>query len=358
MTSALESLHAQSQPTRLFFILSGEHASIPAAEVRAILESNSTRYTVSGQSYRLLTLSAPKDALRVVSERSLMYDWCGVSIGECDADEPEIIRSVKSLDLPSVTSGASSFAVRAIRLGGVSKGVHRVKLEREVGSALKEALPEMSVELQNPDLTFACVIHDDKCLLGIQIHSKPSGLIAPRRPRKRPVFHPATMPPKVARLMVNLSRAKPGAAFADPFCGVGGILIEAAVIGCSVVGADASPRMLRGARRNMRHFGLEPTGLLKADARKMPLQALDAVATDPPYGRDSSTMGTKVHALIERFLAGIGDSLKPRAHLCISAPSEVEVETYAREAGLTPKEKYLVRIHRSLTRQFVVLQNK
>jgi tRNA (guanine10-N2)-dimethyltransferase len=181
--------------------------------------------------------------------------------------------------------------------------------------------------------------------------------MAPRRPRKRPVFHPATMPPKIARCMVNLARAVPGALFADPFCGVGGILIEASVVGCRVLGVDASRRMLRGARRNLRYFKLNAQGFLNADARHLPLHELEAVATDPPYGRDSSTMGAGVRGLVHDFLSGAKDSLKKGAHVCISSPKEVELEDYARDAGFTLREKHFVRIHRSLTRQFVVLEN-
>jgi tRNA (guanine10-N2)-dimethyltransferase len=199
---------------------------------------------------------------------------------------------------------------------------------------------------------------DDLFLFGIVAYAKPSGLIASRRPRKRPVFHPATMPPKIARCMVNLARAKPNKTFADPFSGVGGIAMEAAVIGCEVIAIDANLRMVRGTRRNLRHFALDSLGNILGDARSVPLQGLHAIATDPPYGRDSSTRGIKVETLYREFLAGAQSSLKKGAHVCISAPSEVDVESYANEAGLTVREKHLARIHRSLTRQFVVIQNK
>ena len=154
--------------------------------------------------------------------------------------------------------------------------------------------------------------------------------------------------------MVNLSRAHPGKPFADPFCGVGGIIIEAALVGCDVLAIDASQRMLRGVRRNVKHFGLASMGMLIGDARMMPLRGLDAVATDPPYGRDSSTRGLKVNDLIRDFLVGSKDSLNRGAHICISAPSEVDLENYALDAGLELKERHTARIHRSLTRQFVV----
>jgi tRNA (guanine10-N2)-dimethyltransferase len=357
MASLTESLQESTRASRLFFVLSGEHASLPAAEVGAILESSGVEFRALTQSYRLLTLNAPFAALKSVSERSLMYDWCGLSLGECEAAEQQIEFFVRNQPIEQLMSGAESFAVRSVRLGGANKSIRRVNLESKIGSVVKALVPRMKVRLQNPDLILACVLYENRFLLGVSGYSKPSGLIAPRRPRKRPVFHPSTMPPKIARCMVNLARAVPGATFADPFSGVGGIVIEAAVIGCRVLGLDANLRMLRGARRNMKHFGLAAEGFLNADARFLPGRGLEAIATDPPYGRGSSTMGSKVTALVKEFLEGAKSSLKKEAHLCISAPIEVDVEAYAQQAGFALREKHLAKVHRSLTRQFVVLQN-
>jgi len=357
MSSLTESLREQTKTDRLFFVLSGEHASLPAAEVKAILEASGVKFSGTTLSYRLLTLNAPPSALKAVSERSLMYDWCGLCLGESEADGQQIDALVRSQANERLTRGAETFAVRSVRLGGAAKSVRRVPLEARVGSVLKESLPGLRVQLESPDLVFACVLYEDKFLLGVSSYSKPSGLVAPRLPRRRPVFHPSTMPPKIARCMVNLARSAPGRRFADPFSGVGGIAIEAAVIGCRVLGMDANLRMLRGARRNMNHFGFEAEGYLNSDARHLPIHDLDAIATDPPYGRGSSTMGTKVTALVKEFLEGVKSSLKKDAHLCISAPVEVQVEEYAQEAGFTLREAHFAKVHRSLTRQFVVLQN-
>ncbi len=330
---------------------------MPAAEVKAVLESSGLEYSESARSYRLLNLTAPLKALKAVWERSLMYDSCGIELGECEADERQIPGFLKNLGIEDQSKDFGTFAVRCIRLGGANKTIRRVKLEAEVGSIVKQMVPRLNVRLENPDVVFVCVVFENKFLFGMAAYSKASGLIAPRRPRKRPVFHPSTMPPKIARCMVNLSRAVPGAVFMDPFSGVGGISIEAAVIGCRVVAADANLRMVRGARRNLKYFGLHAAEFLNADARQPPLRGLDAAATDPPYGRGSSTMGTKVTTLVKEFLEGVKDSMKKDAHLCISSPVEVDVEGYAREAGFLLKEKHLAKVHRSLTRQFVVLQN-
>ena len=284
-----------------------------------------------------------------------MYDWCGFLLGECEAEPREIESFIRRQPLGEFAEDVSNFAVRSVRIGCQVGPVDRMSLERRVGSIVKESAPKLRVELDDPELTFVCILHGSRFLLGLSAFEKPPGLISPRLPRKRPVFHPSTMPPKIARCMVNLARASAGTTFADPFCGVGGILIEAAVIGCSVVGLDANRRMLRGARSNLKHFQLDALGYVNADARTPPIGGVDAIATDPPYGRGSSTMGVKMSALIQQFLEEASGMLRKSGHLCISAPREVEVDRYASNGGFKVKEEHLVRVHRSLTRRISVL---
>jgi len=357
MTSVTESTHDSLKSCKLFFILSGEHESLPQAEVEAILESEGVPYTPVSRSYRLLTLESQEQALKVVSDRSLMFDSCGVVLGECEAEENEIRRLVRSQPIENLLGGLESFAVRSARMGQSRTHVRRVDLERDVGGLVKEMAPQIKVHLTNPDATLMCLLHGRTFVLGLSGFRKPSGLIAPRLPRKRPVFHPSTMPPKIARCMVNLARARPGGIFADPFSGVGGISLEAATIGCNVVALDADLRMTWGVRRNLRHFGRDPLGLVNGDARMMPLHSIDAIATDPPYGRGSSTMGLKTTHLVREFLLNARNALQTNCHLCISSPEQVEVERYAQDAGFEVREKHFARVHRSLTRQFVVLRN-
>lgn len=349
---------AEVRPSKLFFILSGEHETLPQAEVTAILESAGIPSSSNEKRYRLLTLEAPTRALALVAERSLMFDCCGTVLGETRTAADQIKRLVRELPIKNFVAGSESFAVRSDRLGGAQKQIRRAELERDVGATISEMIPGISVSLENPDVTFHCTLSEDSFILGISHFTKPSGQVAPRLPRKRPVFHPSTMPPKIARCMVNLARARPNSNFADPFSGVGGITLEAATIGCNVIALDANLRMVRGVRRNLRHFGLEPIGLIKSDARHMPLRSIDAIATDPPYGRGSSTMGVKMAQLIEDFLSGVGDSLTGGSHVCISAPETVNLEDYGRQAGFAIIERHLFRVHRSLTRQILVLRNR
>ena len=67
------------------------------------------------------------------------------------------------------------------------------------------------------------------------------------------------------RALVNMSGAIPGEWILDPFCGTGGTLIEASLIGCRAAGTDADPEMIAGSRINL------PAAMTgTADARYLP----------------------------------------------------------------------------------------
>src|SRR3989338_2127247 len=60
------------------------------------------------------------------------------------------------------------------------------------------------------------------------------------------------LPPKLARILVNLSGAKPDDTLLDPFCGSGTILMEATLMGFSdLVGSDISQKAVENARKNL-----------------------------------------------------------------------------------------------------------
>ncbi|GIQ99269.1 MAG: hypothetical protein CM15mP6_2860 [Methanobacteriota archaeon] len=58
-------------------------------------------------------------------------------------------------------------------------------------------------------------------------------------PTDRPFFKPVTLDPRLARLMVSLSfSGGPPSMIVDPFCGTGGIAIEASLLGLEVLASD------------------------------------------------------------------------------------------------------------------------
>jgi len=343
---------------RLFFVVSGEHRTLPHAEIRAIMEAFRIPFREIAASPKLLRVDADDSALELVAKRSMMYDQCGIEIAFSKPSRKRFFSLVKRLDLADHFAGGRSYAVGSLRIGGAFKRLRRTAMEREIGEALRTIQPNLKVNLEQPDVTFLCIISSRGFLLGEVRHSRVPGLIASRRPRKRPVFHPSTMQPKLARCLVNLARASEGSLFLDPFCGVGGILLEAAAVRCEAVGVDTDPRMLKGARANLRHYGVDAAGLIVGDALRTPIRSVHSVATDPPYGREASTRGRRLHTLLGDFLHSAYALLSEGGHLCICCPSDVQLTRMAKTAGFELVESHLVYVHRSLSRRILVLTKR
>jgi tRNA G10 N-methylase Trm11 len=111
------------------------------------------------------------------------------------------------------------------------------------------------------------------------------------KPNQRKIF---AMPPRLARIMVNLASCTSGKLLLDPFCGVGTILQEALLAKARVVGMDINPWCVKAAVENLewlkREYGLTEAEfrVLQGDARrlapKIGQEAVDCVATEPDLG--------------------------------------------------------------------------
>ena len=342
----------------LFFVVSGEHETLPSSEVKAILEAEGMRYRVRKQLFKLLSLEAPTEALQKVGSRSSMCEACGIELFECGGNLEEILRKINETEFSKVIAGNQSFAVRIKRAAGTSRDLRRDILERKIGEAVLRATRNAVVNLREPDRVFLGVLSDGRFLFGVMTHMRRRGSIAARRPRRRPVFHPATMPPKLARCMVNLARPMRGQLLLDPFCGVGGILIEAGLVGCRVVGCDIKLEMLKGCLKNLEFFRISPVGVARADARNLPFGSVNCIVTDPPYGKSASTLGLTTANLLKSFLHNAGDQLLENGFLSLASPKTVGVGEFGRDAGLELVENHYVYVHRSLTREIAVFRKR
>lgn len=103
-----------------------------------------------------------------------------------------------------------------------------------------------------------------------------------RRDYGRPAVdaHIGMLPPKVARMMINISG---GQTILDPFCGVGTILAEALTIGKQVFGSDINPAQIAKTKKNLEWLG-KTCPLQVADARKIIVPPVDAIVTEPFLG--------------------------------------------------------------------------
>jgi len=338
----------------LFFVISGEHPTLPKAELQAILDSRKTTYEVTNSDFKLVEVRASNVSPYDIANTAGFTEEAGVKIFSSPLTMDSIASELDSSPLGDYISPREHFSVRVSRFGGASRSISRTGLEPFLGDLVAKKTAGR-VDLRTPTRQFKGLITGNAFHFGLLTYQRPRASIANRRPRKRPAFHPSTMVPKLARCMVNLSGAVEGSTFLDPFCGVGGIALEASLIGCQVIGTDAKTRMLRGTRRNFAHFKLSSLGLLRADARRVPLTRVDAIATDPPYGTQSSTFKSSTKRILEDFLPRARELLRNGQRTVIASPLGTDSATIAQNSGFRVLERHLVYVHRSLTREILAL---
>ena len=113
----------------------------------------------------------------------------------------------------------------------------------------------------------------------------------------RPVPSPRSgmLPPKLAQMMINISKIQKNQTVLDPFCGSGTILQEAANLGIeNLIGADCDARAIDDTKKNMAwfqdEFKIRPRflNIFQCDARelsqKIQTNSIDAIIAEPYLG--------------------------------------------------------------------------
>lgn len=337
---------------KILLLLSGEHQTLPYSEVYAILRSEGVEFKEAARYDQVLIIEADEGAERRLERRAAYVMEGGSLVLYSKPSSEELLKACEKTDWSFL--GGRSFGVRVSRVKEYWRDVSSVEVEGLVGKAIKEAT-DSRVDLEEPEVWIKGVITDGGIFLYRQELRTDRRDFSRRRPKTRPFFHPGVLEPKLARVFVNLSRVKMGEKFLDPFCGTGGFLIEAALLGMETYGADLDKRMIKGAAKNLKHYGLDAE-LLISDARNLPLKMVDAIATDPPYGRGTSTKGESVKNILTQFMREAYGVLKDRGFMCIAAPQEVAIHEVATQAGFKVHELHSMRVHKSLTRTIVVVE--
>jgi tRNA G10 N-methylase Trm11 len=111
------------------------------------------------------------------------------------------------------------------------------------------------------------------------------------KPRQRKIFG---MPPRLAKIMVNLSNCTPGKTLLDAFCGVGTVLQEALLAKAQVVGTDINPWCIKAAEDNLEWLTQEyelrdvDYRVVQSDvgvlSRKIGRETIDCIVSEPDLG--------------------------------------------------------------------------
>ncbi|MHC1596932.1 MAG: methyltransferase domain-containing protein [Methermicoccaceae archaeon] len=337
------------------FELSCEHPELPRAEVLASLRVMGIPHEVVAHTSGLLVVRAEcsEQSLSALAQRLSLTRYV-MRVLAVAPSVPALLCGLQRLDETDI---GESFCVRARGVGGVKMSSEDV--EREVG-AVVHTLTGRRVSLSSPESVLRVVAAQHVCVLARVVSSTARRKLQREKPHERMFFHPGVVLPVLARALVNLTETKEGGRLLDPFCGTGGLLIEAARTGCIPVGGDAQSRMLRGAGENLAHLGL-CSELVRLDATFLPFsdESVDGAACDPPYGRSARRMARSDEVLYTRSLFELERVLKRDTKAVVMYAHNLykgePVPDIAQRAGFDVEAWFDIRVHKSLTRRILVL---
>jgi tRNA G10 N-methylase Trm11 len=174
--------------------------------------------------------------------------------------------------------------------------------------------------------------------------------------------------PRLSKILINLSGAKPYDLMLDPFCGVGGILQEALLKRINVYGIDKDKKAILDCEKNLewmkKEFGYEARYTIKnMDSKKTPDMQFNAVATETPLAKILKKKPNKKEAqdIIQNFelfivpiLRRLKKVKKENSRIAITFPvvldNHVDIHKVARKSEL---EVYIDAINESRSDQFI-----
>jgi putative methyltransferase (TIGR01177 family) len=332
--------------TRVFVETSGESGSLAAAEAVAAAEAlgghavNDDELSPPG----LVGVDLPNETeVARLSDRLALARRCLTP----RADSAD-------LDAWLAHAGSAGGTAAVRRLGRPSSGGDDAAVLAAGGAFKSEG---GRIDLETPDRRFWLVRGADaQDRLFEEVATVDRRSASARRMPTLPYQRPVSLPPRLARAAANLARVRAGDRVLDPFLGTGALLAEAGLLGARLFGIDNDPEMVRGSLRNLGHLGVVAEELVVGDSGTVDFaraeSPFDALLTDPPYGRASSTGGEGSAAIVDRVLPRWASRVRPGGRIVVIVSTPVS----GPGPDWTLRTAIPVRVHRSLTREFRVYE--
>jgi tRNA (guanine10-N2)-dimethyltransferase len=334
---------------KFIFELSKEHSTIPQSEVISCLEAETYKYKIIelNTDVAVIDISCDADELKNIASR-LSHSFFINRMIYCSSTD---LKTIKSLSLNNIISEHGSIAIRCKNRSSLIDSQPILEILADVYTNNR------TVKLQDPDVEVRAIITDSRIYVGVKKFQIDRRQFEKRKVQFRPFFSPISLHPKLARALVNLSEVKQGETLLDPFCGTGGILIEAGLIGACIIGIDINDKLIKGCGENLEFYKLKKYDLFCTDIGNIfeYVSNIDAIVTDMPYGKSTTTKGEEINSLYKRAFQSISKVLKDKCKAVVGIPDKdlLELSTDFLEI----KAIYPVKTHNSLTRYFTVFES-
>jgi tRNA (guanine10-N2)-dimethyltransferase len=286
-----------------FFIL-GAQPALSIAELKAVLGKNAQ---IAASSNEVVLVDDHELDVARLQHRLAGIVKTGQIIGELESwHEEDAGDLIASYAAGAADTGKISFGISVYDLGNKPKTAGIRRDTKRVGMQVKKHLKDTgrpvrfvtsredtlsSVIVQTNDLLtsggeFVIMPASDKIYLG-QTAAVQNFESWSRRDFGRPARDAKSgmLPPKLARMMINLSGAELSkASLLDPFCGSGTVLMEAALMGVQeLIGSDIDPKAISATKKNLDWIAKEeqldvpPTELFACDVAAIASKIEDPV---------------------------------------------------------------------------------
>jgi len=330
------------------FEISKEHKTLPKSEIISILKSKKIGFEVieSNEDVLIINSNINENTLKKIAER-LAYTFY---LDKFLFSSSPSIKEIKKLAISNSLKIKGTIAIKYKNRSKTIDSQTFVKCLAEIYS--KNRL----VNLEDPEIELRVFINEKKIYVGLKILRINRTQYEERKVQNRPFFSPISLHPKLARALVNLSLIKSGETILDPFCGTGGILIEAGLIGAKIIGNDIEEKMINGCKKTFDFYEIKNYKLFCNDVGdiKNTLSKVDAIVTDLPYGKSTTTKGEKMEDLYNRAFKEMSYLLKENK-IAVVGLSDRDL-IYLGEKYFRLENTYKFKVHRSLRRYFVVFK--
>jgi tRNA G10 N-methylase Trm11 len=284
--------------SKAFFVVSVKNAGVDVAELGGIIKIGDVKANLATQTVKETFLQKNKQTRDQIKSALLSRDIVdgmfptpssgkavfGVSVYWEDSTLRPVSKSIQRFIGSAVKKELAAQGKRANFMGFAKDREYPQLSHVEV---LKKSMVENKAEVLfclGKEQTFVAItvaVHNP-----FEFQKRDVG-----KPSQRKIF---AIPPRLARIMINLASCAEGKVLLDPFCGVGTILQEAMLAKAKVVGVDINRWCVEAARRNLEwlksEYSLENAEyrVLQGDvhrlSQKMGQEQVDCIATEPDLG--------------------------------------------------------------------------
>jgi tRNA (guanine10-N2)-dimethyltransferase len=339
---------------KILIELSREYPDLPKEEALSCMRPLSTVSEIySDERILIVETGLSKKAVKTLGKRlafsfniSILQSEMPIALKNNQDAVKTIKREVSKFNIPPGTFRIKVKKYSARDSAREESDACPEEIEKEVGSIWEDK----KVNLVSPTTEVRIVLYGEKAYCGVTLCRVDRSLYENRRPHLRPFFSPVSLHPRIARGLVNLAEIRAGDRILDPFCGTGGFLIEAGLLGAKVFGSDAQEKMVEGCKKNLEWFGIKDAVIEHEEISKVGFYGMNAVVADFPYGRSSKAVGMN-EELYEKSFRKISEMLVPGGFAVTGLPDE-QVKKIG-EKYLTLKKIFPCYVHKHLTRYFL-----